>query len=350
MKNFEVENKADFVASWITYLATATGILKSIGKDVDLVDVAGYSAYAFHLNTSKGETCPSAPTVAPFSRFAEGLETFGWKVDQSWEGPAYNPSDDEKQIERAKNYFKEVKDTITQTGRPVGIWGVPNVPEFGIVNGFDDDKYVVSTFRSLPSMPLNDEPISYLNLHAPGGLFKMVFRDPLDINDDSVRDKEAITRGLEIAKGAEQIEGYVSGPDSFDEWALTLEMGIVPDSEKESEELKGNTQLNYHGNSYVAACTQEGLDLAAAFLERLAERHKGQSFAKKLTQASENYKQAAAFMKEYTELFPFSLDKNWNPDEFPDGKRYQGARFLRKAKPHVESAIKQMEDALKKWK
>jgi hypothetical protein len=350
MKSFEVENKADFVASWITYLSTATGILKSIGKDVDLVDVAGYSGYAFHLNTSKGETCPSAPTVAPFSMFAEGLEAFGLKVEQSWEGPAYNPNDDGKQNERAKNYFEEIKNMVTQSGRPIGIWGVPNVPEFGIVNGFDDDKYVVSTFRSLPSMPLEDDPISFLNLHAPGGLFKLAFNDPIDVKEHSARDREAVIRGVEIAKGAEQIEGYVSGPDSFDEWALTVEMGIVPDSEEESKELTETTQLNYHGNSYVAACMQEGLDLAAAFLEKLAERHKGQSFAKKLTQASENYKQAAAFMKEYTELFPFSLEKNWNPDEFPDGKRYQGARFLRKAKPHVESAIKQMEDALKKWK
>jgi len=350
MKNFEVENKADFVASWITYLSTATGILKSFGKKIDLVDVAGYTGYAFHLNISEGDTCPSAPTVAPFSTFSEGLESFGWKVEQSWESPTFNPSDDGKQNERAKNYFEEIKNTLTQYERPIGIWGVPNVPEFGIVNGFDDDKYVVSTFRSLPSMPMDDDPIPYSNLHAPGGLFKMVFKRPIDIKDESVLDREALSRAIAVAKGSEKIERYVSGPDSFDEWALILESGIVPESEDETKEMTDITKLNYHGNSYVAACTQEGLDLAAAFLERLAERHQGQSFCKKLAQASENYKQAAALMKEYTELFPFSLDKNWNPDEFPDGKRYQGARFLRKAKTHAVKAISQMEDALKKWK
>ncbi|MCK5152419.1 MAG: hypothetical protein KAQ65_11275 [Candidatus Thorarchaeota archaeon] len=350
MKKFEVENKADFVSSWITYLSTATGILKSMGKDVDLVDVAGYTGYAFHLNTSKGDTCPSAPTVAPFSTFAEGLESFGWKVEQSWEYPDFNPSDDDKQNERAKNYFEEIKNTVTQFDRPIGIWGVPNVPEFGIVNGFDDDKYVVSTFRSLPSMPLDDDPIPYLNLHAPGGLFKMIFKRPIDIKIDSVLDKEALSRAVAVAQGIDKLEKYVSGPESFDEWALILESGIVPESEDEIKEMTDITKLNYHGNSYVAACTQEGLDLAAAFLERLTERYQGQSFCKKITQASENYRQAAAFMKEYAELFPFSLDKNWNPDEFPDGKRYQGARFLRKAKPLVVKAIAQMEDALKKWK
>jgi len=350
MKNFEVESKADFVASWITYLSTATGILKSLGKNIDLVDVAGYTGYAFHINISEGDTCPSAPTVALFSTFSEGLESFGWKVEQSWESPTFNPSDDGKQNERAKKYFEEIKIALTQYERPIGIWGVPNVPEFGIVNGFNDDKYVVSTFRSLPSMPLKDAPISYLNLHAPGGLFKMIFKEPINVKEQSVRDKVAISRAVEVAKGIEKIDGYVSGPESFDEWALILESGIVPESEDEAKEIAGITRLNYHGNSYVAACTQEGLDLAAAFLEKLAERYQRQSFAKKLLKASESYKQAAIFMKEYTKLFPFSLDKNWNPDEFPDKKRYQGARFLRKTKPHVESAIKQMEDGLKKWK
>jgi len=199
-------------------------------------------------------------------------------------------------------------------------------------------------------MPLDDDPIPYLNLHAPGGLFKMIFKRPIDIRDDSVLDREALSRAVVVAKGSEKIERYVSGPESFDEWAIILESGIVPESEDETKEMTDITKLNYHGNSYVAACTQEGLDLATTFLGRLAERYQGQSFSKKLTQASENYKQAAAFMKEYTELFPFSLDKNWNPDEFPDGKRYEGARFLRKAKQHVVKAISQMEDAIKKWK
>ncbi len=349
MTSFEVKNKADFVSSWITYLSTATGILNSMGKDVDLVDVAGYTGYAFHLNTSTGDTCPSAPTVAPFRLFAEGLESFGWKVEQSWQGPPYSPNDD-KQKERAKNYFEEIKNIVTQSERPIGIWGIPKVPEFGIVNGFVDDKYVVSTFRSLPNVPVEDDPIPYLNLHAPGGLFRLIFKDSIDIKENSARDKEAISRAIAIAKGAEKIEGYVSGSDSFDEWALILETGIVPESEDESKEMKDITKLNYHGNSYVAACTREGLDHAASFLDRLVDRHQGESFAKKLFQASENYRKAAALMEEYIALFPFSHDKNMDPDEFPDEKRYNGATFLRKSKTHVVKAISQMEDALKKWK
>ena len=46
MEGFEVENKAMFVAAWISYLSTATGILKSLGVETDLVDVSGYSGYA----------------------------------------------------------------------------------------------------------------------------------------------------------------------------------------------------------------------------------------------------------------------------------------------------------------
>ncbi len=350
MKSFEVGNKAAFVASWITYLSTATGILKAIGKEVDLVDVAGHSGYAFHLNTSKGETCPSAPTVAPFDLFAEGLESFGWKIVQKWDGPCYGPSDDEQQIARARNYFSEIKSLITKTGRPVGIWGIPNVPEFGIVNGFDDDRYIVSTFRSLPSMPLDDDPIPFQNLHAPGGLFKMVFDEPKDVKDESALDKEAVEHAIQIAKGAEKIEGYVSGLDSLEDWAHTLEAGIVPESEEEGREVKGTTQLNYHGNSYVAACTQEGLGLSGIFLVRLADRYKGKTFSKNLAKASEDYKAAAAVLNEYTELFPFSFERNWNPAEFPDDKRTKGAELLRETRPYVETAIEHMEEAVKNWK
>jgi hypothetical protein len=345
-----VESKAVFVAAWISYLSTATGILKSLGVETDLVDVGGYTGYAFFTNTSKGNTCPSAPTVAPFHKFVEGLESYGWKIEQSWEAPCYGPSEDEKQIERAANYFSEIKDTIKNTGRPVGIWGIPNIPEFGIVNGYDDDNYVVSTFRSLSHIPMEDDPIPHLNLHAPGGLFKMVFREFVGTADDNARDREALIRAIAIAKGVEEVEGYVSGLDSFDEWAHTLEAGIVPDSEKEAKELEGTTLLLYHGNAFVAQCTQEGLHLAADFLERMATRHVGERFAKSLSKASNDYRKAGEAMQEFTELFPFSHEKNWEPDEFPDAKRYKGAKALRKAKPHVESGIKQMEDALKKWK
>lgn len=350
MTNFEVESKAKFVAAWISYLSTATGILKSLGVETDLVDVGGYSGYAFHINTAKENTCPSAPTVAPFERFVEGLESLGWKIEQTWQEPSYDPSEDEKQIERARDYFSEIKKVIKNIGRPVGIWGIPNVPEFGIVNGFDNDNYVVSTFRSLPHIPMEDDPIQYLNLHAPGGLFKMIFKEPLEVKDDYTRDREAIVRAVEIATGTENVERYVSGPSAFDEWAHTLEAGIVPESEDEAEELKGNTQLSYHGNSYVAQCTQEGLYIAAEFLERMTNRHENQSFRKELSKASKEYRKAAESIQEFTEIFPFSLDKDWNPDEFPDEKRYIGARALRKAKPHVESGIKHMQAALKKWR
>ncbi|MFW9786116.1 MAG: hypothetical protein ACFFE2_03830 [Candidatus Thorarchaeota archaeon] len=351
MARYELENKADFVPAWISYLSTATGILKALGVKTDLVDVGGYTGYAFHLNTAEHSTCPSAPTVAPFDKFSEGLESFGWKIKQTWDRPGkdYSPSDNEKQKERARNYFSEVKDTIRKTGRPIGIWGIPEIPEFGIVNGFDDDNYIVSTFRSLPHIPVDDSPIHHLNLNAPGGLFKMVFGDSFKARGDVIRDREAVARGISIAKGLEKVEGYISGPEAFDDWANTLEEGIVAGSEKESKDMRGATQLMYHGNAYVAQCTQEGLNLASVFLERLADRHRNHSFSKNLAKASIEYRKAAVAMQDFTELFPFSHDKDWKPDEFPDDKKQKGARSLRNAKPHVESAIQHMEDALKMW-
>ena len=73
MDKFEVDNKGEYVSAWLSYLSTATGILRAMGEEVDLAYVGGYTGYAFHLNTSKGDTCPSAPTVAPFELFRDFL-------------------------------------------------------------------------------------------------------------------------------------------------------------------------------------------------------------------------------------------------------------------------------------
>ena len=353
MDKFEVENKAEYVPAWISYLSIATGILRSLGEEVDLAYTGGYTGYAFHLNTAKGDTCPSAPTVAPFESFREGLESFGWRILFGWTGPDYVPSEDEKEIERARGYFEDVKATLSRTNRPVGIWGIP-VPEFGIVNGFNGDNYVVSTFRSLQSESREETPIRFNQLIAPGGLSKMAFEEKIDLPNQKILDKEALQRALTIAKGVdfgnEEINSkYVTGPDALSEWAETIEKGKVPESEEHSKHFEGESQINYHGNSYVAACTQEGMTLASSFLMRLSRRYKSESFSHDLAEASHRYKHAAEKMIEYTELFPFSLELNWKEEEFTSEKRSKGSQLLRDTRPHLLEAIEHMETALNTW-
>ncbi len=353
MDRFEVDEKAEYVPGWISFLSTAVGILRAIGEEADLVDAGGYSGYAFHLNTAVGETRPSAPTVAPFDLFREGLESLGRQVTFGWTGPCYTPSTNEEDLARAKAFFEDVKSTLTRIDRPVGIWGIP-VPEFGIVNGYDGDSYLVSTFRSLRNESRDEGPIKYDLLNAPGGLSKLVFGEPLDLQAQDVVDKAALERAIHIAKGVKSDDkevdsAYIAGPDALTHWADIIEKGIVRASEEEYNEVKGKMKLNYHGNAYVAACTREGMELAASFLMRFSRRYRSETYGGYFEEASHHYKHAAEKLRIFTELFPFNADLNWSEVEFSDEKRTVGSGLLRDAKPHVLVAIESMEKAYANW-
>ncbi len=353
MSKFVLDNQALYQPAWISYLSMATGILKSLGLEVDTVDVGGYTGYAFHLNTARSSTCPSAPTVADFPRFAEGLESFGWRVEQEWDGFDYGFPMNERGKARARAHLGLLKHTLIESNRPIGIWG-PHIPEFAIMNGYDGDSYLISSFRRLEQ--LDDVPVKYSDFMAPGGLFKLVFKEKTKARSKREIDRSALERGLRIARGfgeseAETHKGYASGLEMFDVLADILEKGIVPESESSisSGAAVEGPLLIYHGNSYTAACNQETLALAGEFLERLAKAYKKEPFYKELHKAGEEYEKAAAIMQDFTKLFPFSTQKDYDPSEFPEDKKVKGAELLRSAKPHVLAALEGIEQALRKW-
>jgi hypothetical protein len=330
-----------------------TGILKSLGHFVDIIDVGGYTGQAFHLNTARGSTCPSAPTVAEFDTFAKGLESFGWKVEQSWARPGLNYPMNDEETARAKAHFEALKTEMAETKKPIGIWGT-HVPEFGIMNGFEGDSYVVSSFIRLQGR--DEVPIKFNELRSPGGLFKQVFKESFKVKNQSAVDKEAIERALGIAAGLEKRcpddhKRYASGTEMFDELANILENGVVPESEEAMQKMDPmrTPYLLYNGNSYTAACNQENLALAAEFLNRMAKKYKGTSNYDDLNTSSREYGKASELMKEYTELFPFSGEKDYVPSEFSEEKRARGISLLREAKPHVETAIQSLKSSLRNW-
>jgi hypothetical protein len=332
---FVVSNQGEYQSAWVSYIATVCGILKAIGVPTDLVDVAGYTGHAFLVNVSNQGTCPSGPTAhqAHTEAFPAGIEALGWKTEFSWDidGSGSYPMSKPPSAadsERAKQFFSIVQNSLKVTGRPIGLWGIPP-PEYGIVNGFDGDDYIVSTFRSLEGVPEPDDPVKFDSLDAPGGLCFIVFNEEVPIPDDSKRDKTALERAIRMADGYYSPRGYTGGAKAFEKWAFNLE---------------SHSDVTYHGNSYVSECVNESLHFAAEFLQRLATRNKEQTQGMHLDKGAVEYRQAAETMKEFTEIFPFAFEGDINEE-----RRRKGASILRRVAPHVSSAIHSMKESVSIW-
>ncbi len=323
-----ISRPAVYLPCWLSYTGAMGGALRTLGLDCDTVDVGGQSGYSFLINTTKDVTCPSGPTAFNYRVWTEicrgtgelgrGVERY---IDQS-----VNPENEEPGSEEyagARRLFLKVKREI-EKDLPVVLWGLV-VPEYGIVNGYEETSYVVSTFRSLAGQ--SDDPVPFHDLNAPGCIHALTFRDKVEL-DRVERDRRALDRGVRFASGDIPVNrGYSMGIDAFSTWADILENG-----EPES--------LNYHGNSYMAACYREARQMSKDFLGRLARRNP--RAAEPLELASKSYGKVAGRLTQFTKIFPFAPQ-----GEMREADRVEGAELLRKALKPEEEAIEHMRRAQK---
>jgi DNA-binding transcriptional ArsR family regulator len=334
MRRKTIKKEADYQPCWISYTGSIAGCLKALGTDCDIVDVGGRSGYAFLVNVAKGVTCPSGPTAfhpKVWDQLSKATEELGWAIEWLlYEGsyPEKEGSPTPKEVEKARRMFERVKREIEERNRPVVLWGLV-VPEYGIVNGYEGDTYIVSTFRSIQHAP--EEPIRFYDLKAPGCLQAMFFRKKAK-RAGLTSDKEALRRAVIFVSSDVLVRNnYVAGPAAFEEWATVLE--ALPEEKQ-----------NYHGNSYVAACYCESRWMCAEFLRRLAAKHPGEQ-SKHMMKAADCYENGWKLLKAFTELFPFNFR-----GEMKLADRRKGAGLLRQVKPHEEEAIRNMQKALQTWK
>jgi len=328
-----ISKKVEYLPCWLSFTGAIAGPLRALGVDCDTVDVGGYSGYAFAINVSKGDTCPSGPTALhaeTWKQIHKGTESLGWTIEwyeypHSYPAEEGNPTPEE--IEIARKLFERIKREIDERDRPVVLWGLV-APEYGIVKGYEGNSYITSTFRSLNNQP--EDPIRFYDLKAPGCIDALFFRDRVK-RDAAVGDREALERAINFATTKVPTRNnYVGGPAALDEWANVLES--LPEEKQ-----------NYMGNSYVGACVNEGRWMSGEFLNRLAKKHPEKQ-SEHLQKAAECYEKGAELMKEFTQIFPFKFQ-----GEMKLGDRKKGAEILRKVRPFEEEAIKHMKKALEEW-
>jgi len=329
-----VSKSAVYVDCWISYTGAVAGALRALGVTCDLLDVGGYSGYAFIANVAKGQTCPSGPTAlerAVWEEIARGTESLGWRLDHYTDeevSPAQPGKPTPAEYARLQRLFDRVKREIDEHDRPAVVWGPP-IPEYGIVNGYDGTAYIVSTYRRITGQP--DNPVPFAELQAPGCLDAYFFREPIKVNKAAV-DRAALDRAVRFASASAPVHHqYVGGPAAFEEWARVLES--VPEKKQ-----------NYMGNSYVGACLWEAREVASKFLTRLAKGRPA-GVTDPLLAAAKAYAEGAKQLKAFKDLFPFKFE-----GPMPEAARRQGATLLRQVKLSEETAIQQMRKALAAWR
>jgi DNA-binding transcriptional ArsR family regulator len=329
-----VSNEPVYQPCWISYLGAVSGVLKSLGKDHDIIDVGGFTGYAFWTCAAKEMIDPSGPTAygkdVRNEIHTKGMEGLGVKsrwIDREEGGlPVgdFLPPHDR----RALNLFNRVKEEIRKDNSVI-LWGIP-VPEWGIAKGYRGQSYLVSTFRHLENIP--EDPIKYNEIQSPGMIAAQIL-EPIEgeLAEEHI-DKKAIERAIRIAEGPLPewlAEMCVAGPSAYRTWATHLEQKAT---------------RSYMGNSYVAACYQEGRAVAAEFLSRLVKNCEGKHQAEGLSQASTAYQRAAELLQQFTELFPFAFE-----GELPEEKCKEGAKILLSVEKAELAGIEQLKAALKAW-
>ena len=316
---------------WISYLGAVSGVMKALGKEEhDLVNTGGYTGYSFALpNVAKGSTCPSGPTALGqmWNEIMKGTDVLGYTTriyDDHKCYPAQEGQVTDEDRNRATELFQVIKKAIDKD-EPVVLWGIP-IPEYGIVTGYQEKNYLVSTFRRLNDIP--DNPVAFDALQAPGALHAIIFeKQQSDIT--LKEDKSTLQRAITLAEGQLTDENYIAGAQAYEEWASVLEKG---------------TELIYHGNAYVNECTREAKVIAAEFLKRLATKYQGQPVSSLLNEAAEEYSKIGSLLTSFREIFPFAME-----GEMTEEKRMKGAQILREAAPLEKQALSLLKKVCENW-
>jgi DNA-binding HxlR family transcriptional regulator len=328
VKEKKVDNQAEYQACWFSYPGAVTGVLKSLGKKVDLVDIYGVSGYGWVTNAMKRNLCPSAPSAfhrEVWNEIYNATEDLGYKVDIYSNSQGFSLDENQKptaeSIVNARTMFNQVKVEIDRN-RPVVLWGIV-IPEYGIVNGYRDEYYIVSTFRRSIGQP--DDPVHYTGLVPPGGLVAIMFKDENQIDPKEVAIK-SLKRGLKLASGkVPNIQDYVIGIQAYD----VLVKNLMEEPHDEN---------SYHGFSYTIACLQESKWGISEYLKRLEN-----TLEVDLRPVIEPYERVFDLIKECQKLSPFAMKGKLDPEVCQNS-----TNLLKSGKEYEAQALKSLSSIVTK--
>ncbi|MCD4657401.1 MAG: hypothetical protein K8S87_07630 [Planctomycetes bacterium] len=195
---------------------------------------------------------------------------FGFKTDANFE-------------EIQRKAFENTKKAVDE-GIPTYGWEL-EIPEYYVVNVYDDDAYHYSGVKFKPYEPLKWNKLSTSEI----GVLELYQIKPHTPSDDKETVKNAFLNVFKHNNNSEGwiFEKYKSGSAAFDLWIDSLI----------------NQKADLHGNAYCAQVWAECRMHAVEFL--IEARKRIPQHENLLKQAFEQYKISAEKLQEFTNIFSF---------------------------------------------
>jgi len=333
------ENKVStlslYEGGWNSYISSITGVLNFLGVQHDYIYISGITGYCFLVSIPgilRTSLIKENNPTEVWQEIYKGTESFGWEL-KKWEQKRNNPGKWNligEDVELALEIFNQVKEIIDNE-TPVILFGIHGAG-FGIINGYRNDSYLVSSYFRKEGR--NEVPIRFDQLRILDKFIYYYFDEKKEKEETEVIEKKALERALEFAKGISYSNrGYYVGPEAYDFWIHMLENGTEENIDK-------------YGNSVLGIYYFDAKDVAFEYLDRLARKYKNTPQGFNLKEAGKNYRDAKIHLEKFTVLFPYFEPENSN---LTLDKRKKGVEILKKVKISEIEAINNLDKSIEKW-
>ena len=332
----KVINPALYGGGWNSYISSITGVLNNLGVQHDYIYISGITGYCFLVSIPgiiKTSLIKENNPTDVWQQIHKGTESFGWQL-KKWEKRRNNPGKwnlTGEDIDSALVVFNQVKEIIDNYETPVILFGIHGAG-FGIINGYRNDSYLVSSYYRKEGR--KEVPVRFDELRILDKFIYFYFEKKTEKEDTEVIEKKALERALEFAQGTTYSNGgYYVGPQAYDFWIYMLNQG------KEEN-------IDNFGNSVLGIYYFDAKEITFEYLNRLSRKYKNNPQGVYLKEASKNYRDAKIFLEEFTVLFPYFEPENSN---LTWDKRNKGVEILENVKISELEAINNLEKSIEKW-
>ncbi|MGP4081404.1 hypothetical protein ACTWQL_15980 [Pseudalkalibacillus sp. R45] len=308
-----------YEGTWTTMAFAIHRATKSKTK-LSLVELMGYTGYAFRLNVNEEKVDVAGPTAFDWDAYnKKALGNIGVRFESYGTSDFTPPTPDELTLAISK-----IQESIDKE-QPVIAWDL-FLPEFGIIYGYDDDK------KELYAMDGTGKhgPIAYEKLGNGElkELFIMTITNYFEVSKVK-RLKGALdiilTHALEEEEGCPVPMKFQNGLKGYDAWVKAFKKG----------------EVHPFGNAYNIAVLYDARRFAAKFLKdvRSEWQDENDAVASYAGIASDHYEDVAQQLLEFRNIFPFPV--GGEPNEPANRERAIG--LLKKAKESERLGIEALQ-------